>query len=97
MAEKETNSSSEEIKVVEEIEKEENKSAVEAGAMVEEEVQSKSQPGQGGGGGGGGWGRWDFSPLSYLTDLQKAATVAAEEFSRNVLSINTNFYIFLSF
>lgn len=95
MAEKETNSSSEEIKVVEEIEKEENKSAVEAGAMVEEEVRSKSQPGQGGG--GGGWGRWDFSPLSYLTDLQKAATVAAEEFSRNVLSINTNFYIFLSF
>ncbi|KAG8368309.1 hypothetical protein BUALT_Bualt15G0032200 [Buddleja alternifolia] len=35
-------------------------------------------------GGGGGWGGWGFSPLSYLSDLQKAATVAAEEISRNV-------------
>lgn len=34
--------------------------------------------------GGGGWGGWGFSPLSYLSDLQKAATVAAEEISRNV-------------
>lgn len=33
---------------------------------------------------GGGWGGWGFSPLSYLSDLQKAATVAAEEISRNV-------------
>ncbi|KAJ7946013.1 BAT2 domain protein [Quillaja saponaria] len=33
--------------------------------------------------GGGGWGGWGFSPLSVLSDLQKAATVAAEEISRN--------------
>lgn len=32
---------------------------------------------------GGGWGGWGFSPLSVLSDLQKAATVAAEEISRN--------------
>lgn len=31
----------------------------------------------------GGWGGWGFSPLSVLSDLQKAATVAAEEISRN--------------
>ncbi|XP_021738494.1 uncharacterized protein LOC110704991 [Chenopodium quinoa] len=30
-------------------------------------------------GGGGGWGGWGFSPLSYLSDLQKAAALAAEE------------------
>ncbi|KAI3448081.1 hypothetical protein Pfo_004746 [Paulownia fortunei] len=35
--------------------------------------------------GGGGWGGWGFSPLSYLSDLQKAATVAAEEISRNAV------------
>ena len=34
--------------------------------------------------GGGGWGGWGFSPLSVLSDLQKAAAVAAEEISRNV-------------
>ncbi|CAI9104399.1 OLC1v1003061C1 [Oldenlandia corymbosa var. corymbosa] len=39
----------------------------------------------GGGGGGGGWGGWGFSPLSYLSDLQKAATEAAEEISRNAV------------
>ncbi|XP_049401319.1 uncharacterized protein LOC125865172 [Solanum stenotomum] len=39
----------------------------------------------GGGGGGGGWGGgWGLSAFSYLTDFQKAATVAAEEISRNV-------------
>ncbi|KAL0422679.1 UNVERIFIED_CONTAM: hypothetical protein Slati_3290800 [Sesamum latifolium] len=38
-----------------------------------------------GGGGGGGWGGWGFSPFSYLSDLQKAATVAAEEISRNAV------------
>lgn len=32
---------------------------------------------------GGGWGGWGFSPFSVLSDLQKAAAVAAEEFSRN--------------
>jgi len=33
-------------------------------------------------GGGGNWGGWGFS--SILSDLQKAAAVAAEEISRNV-------------
>lgn len=36
------------------------------------------------GAGGGNWGGWGFSPLSFLSDLQKAANVAAEEISRNV-------------
>ncbi|KAL3630172.1 hypothetical protein CASFOL_023156 [Castilleja foliolosa] len=31
---------------------------------------------------GGGWGGWGFSPLIYLSDLQKAANEAAEEISR---------------
>lgn len=35
-------------------------------------------------GGGGGWGGWGFS---YLTDLQKAATVAAGEISRNAVEV----------
>ncbi|GAV67123.1 hypothetical protein CFOL_v3_10632 [Cephalotus follicularis] len=35
----------------------------------------------------GGWGGWGFSPLSVLTDLQKAATVAAEEISRNAAAV----------
>ncbi|EPS69314.1 hypothetical protein M569_05452, partial [Genlisea aurea] len=34
---------------------------------------------------GGGWGGWGFSPLSYLSDLQKSVTVAAEEISRNAV------------
>lgn len=34
--------------------------------------------------GGGNWGGWGFSPLTILSDLQKAAAVAAEEISRNV-------------
>lgn len=87
MAEKETKSSSEEIKLVEEI-KEEDKTA----AAAEE---AKSPPTQSGG--GGGWGGWGFSPLSYLSDLQKAATVAAEEISRNVLSLLLISEFFLSF
>ncbi|KAL7206590.1 hypothetical protein ACSBR2_019330 [Camellia fascicularis] len=37
------------------------------------------------GGGGGGWGGWGFSSFSVLSDLQKAATVAAEEISRNAV------------
>ncbi|KAK4724361.1 hypothetical protein R3W88_027140 [Solanum pinnatisectum] len=43
-------------------------------------------PGDGVSGGGGGWGGgWGLSAFSYLTDFQKAATVAAaEEISRNV-------------
>ncbi|CAK9150814.1 unnamed protein product [Ilex paraguariensis] len=36
---------------------------------------------------GGGWGGWGFSPLSYLSDLQKAATTAAEEISRNAVEV----------
>lgn len=55
---------------------EEMKPEMEAAATAIE--QSKES------GGGGGWGGWGFSPLSYLSDLQKAATVAAEETSRNV-------------
>ena len=44
------------------------------------------------GGGGGGWGGWGFSPFSVFSDLQKAATVAAEEISRNVsLSLSLSF------
>ena len=42
---------------------------------------------------GGGWG---FSPLSFLSDLQKAAAVAAEEISRNVrLETKCRFYFIL--
>ncbi|KAL5070896.1 hypothetical protein RYX36_021783 [Vicia faba] len=37
--------------------------------------------------GGGNWGGWGFSPLSILSDLQKAAAVAAEEISRNAASV----------
>ena len=40
---------------------------------------------------GGGWGGWGFSPLSYLSDLQKAAAVAAEEISRNVRKFFSSF------
>lgn len=43
----------------------------------------KSSPVKEASGGGGGWGGWGLS-LSYLSDLQKAATEAAEEISRNV-------------
>ncbi|KZV52639.1 hypothetical protein F511_07032 [Dorcoceras hygrometricum] len=43
------------------------------------EIQSKPT------GGGGAWGGWGFSTFSYLSDLQKAATLAAEEISRNAV------------
>ncbi|GMP48307.1 hypothetical protein CsSME_00015704 [Camellia sinensis var. sinensis] len=36
---------------------------------------------------GGGWGGWDFSPFSVLSDLQKAATVAAQGISRNAVEV----------
>ncbi|CAN4107628.1 unnamed protein product [Withania somnifera] len=39
----------------------------------------------GGGGGSGGWGGWGFSAFSYISDIQKAATTAAEEISRNAV------------
>ncbi|XP_055807963.1 uncharacterized protein LOC129876531 isoform X3 [Solanum dulcamara] len=51
------------------------------------EAAQPPPPGDGasGVGGGGGWGGgWGLSAFSYLTDFQKAATVAAEEISRNV-------------
>ncbi|KAK7273941.1 hypothetical protein RIF29_15009 [Crotalaria pallida] len=35
----------------------------------------------------GDWGGWGLSPLSFLSDLQKAATVAAEEISRNAAAV----------
>ena len=78
MAGKETESSSGEIKPVEEINAET--------APTEQPLLQKGSDdgGGGGGGGGGGWGGWGFSPFSYLSDLQKAAAVAAEEISRNV-------------
>lgn len=38
------------------------------------------------------WGGWGLSPLSFLSDLQKAATVAAEEISRNVRFETNAFY-----
>ncbi|XP_061376317.1 uncharacterized protein LOC133318343 [Gastrolobium bilobum] len=44
-------------------------------------------PVAGGGGGGGDWGGWGFSPLSFISDLQKAAAVAAEEISRNAAAV----------
>ncbi|XP_068654465.1 uncharacterized protein [Aristolochia californica] len=34
-----------------------------------------------------GWGGWGFSPLSLLSDLQKAAADAAEEISRNAVEV----------
>ncbi|XP_073269547.1 uncharacterized protein [Primulina huaijiensis] len=46
------------------------------------DVQSKPA-----GGSGGGWGGWGFSTFSYLSDLQKAATVAAGEISRNAVEV----------
>lgn len=46
--------------------------------------------------GGGGWGGWGFSPLSLLSDLQKAAAAAAEEISRNVcLNLIIAFNLFI--
>lgn len=57
-------------------------------AAVAPEPEKESGGGGGGAGGGGGWG-WGFSPLSYISDLQKAAAVAAEEISRNVLSLSS--------
>ncbi|XP_077233151.1 BAT2 domain protein [Tasmannia lanceolata] len=37
-----------------------------------------------------GWGGWGISPLSMLSDLQKAASVAAEEISRNAVAVAKN-------
>ncbi|CAA3025024.1 BAT2 domain-containing 1 [Olea europaea subsp. europaea] len=54
---------------------------------IEAEATAVEQPKESGGSGGGGWAGWGFSPLSYLSDLQKAATVAAEEISRNAVEV----------
>ncbi|CAI9786339.1 unnamed protein product [Fraxinus pennsylvanica] len=54
---------------------------------VEAAATAVEQPKESGGSGRGGWGGWGFSPLSYLSDLQKAATVAAEEISRNAVEV----------
>ncbi|KAF3664339.1 putative cleavage stimulation factor subunit 3-like isoform X1 [Capsicum annuum] len=51
----------------------------------EEEAHPPPVTGGGGGGGGGGWGGWGFSAFSYISDIQKAATTAAEEISRNAV------------
>ncbi|XP_022875738.1 uncharacterized protein LOC111394208 [Olea europaea var. sylvestris] len=51
---------------------------------IEAEAAAVEQPKESG---SGGWGGWGFSPLSYLSDLQKAATVAAEEISRNAVEV----------
>ncbi|KAJ7967402.1 BAT2 domain protein [Quillaja saponaria] len=66
----------------------ENKQSPTEEKEAEKEQQAKAtetatSPKSGGGGGGGGWGGWGFSPLTVFSDLQKAATVAAEEISRN--------------
>ncbi|CAA2988729.1 Hypothetical predicted protein [Olea europaea subsp. europaea] len=51
---------------------------------IEAEAAAVEQPKESG---SGGWSGWGFSPLSYLSDLQKAATVAAEEISRNAVEV----------
>ncbi|KAK9286813.1 hypothetical protein L1049_015218 [Liquidambar formosana] len=61
---------------------EENKKSPQEEEEVEKEEEEVAAPPPSKGG-GGGWGGWGFSPLSVLSDLQKAATVAAEEISRN--------------
>ncbi|KAL3843493.1 hypothetical protein ACJIZ3_000896 [Penstemon smallii] len=53
----------------------------------ESEETPASQPSTAAQTGGGGWGGWGFSPLSYLSDLQKAANVVAEEISRNAVEV----------
>jgi hypothetical protein len=46
-------------------------------------IESKTEQG-GGGSGWGVWGGWRTSAFSVLSELQKAATEAAEEISKNV-------------
>ncbi|KAL2460208.1 hypothetical protein Adt_43628 [Abeliophyllum distichum] len=53
-----------------------------------EETPPAAQPSAENENGGGGWG---FSPFSYLSDLQKVATVAAEEISRNAADVAKSF------
>lgn len=91
MAEKETKTSSGEIKAEEEI-NEENAAAAPPAPAPQPLLQKGSDSG---GGGGGGWGGWGFSPFSYLSDLQKAAAVAAEEISRNVCTLFCLNFVFI--
>lgn len=56
-----------------------------------EESPSPAQPSGENENSGGGWGGWGFSPFSYLSDLQKVATVAAEEISRNAAEVAKSF------
>ncbi|MCD7448498.1 hypothetical protein HAX54_042635 [Datura stramonium] len=54
--------------------------------LASEEAQPPPPRDGSGGISGGGWGgSWGLSAFSYLTDFQKAASVAAEEISRNVI------------
>ncbi|GAB2267276.1 hypothetical protein Dimus_002262 [Dionaea muscipula] len=56
----------------------------------ESSVVTTPKPGNGTGGGAsaaGGRGGWGFSSWSYISDLQKAAAVAAEEISRNAAAV----------
>lgn len=54
-------------------------------AIVEKQEEAQPPPVPEVADGGGGWGGWGFSAFSYISDIQKAATTAAEEISRNVL------------
>ncbi|KAL3350646.1 hypothetical protein AABB24_023197 [Solanum stoloniferum] len=54
-------------------------------AIVEKQEEAQPPPVPEGSGGGGGWGGWGFSAFSYISDIQKAATTAAEEISRNAV------------
>jgi hypothetical protein len=54
-------------------------------------IESKTEQG-GGGSGWGVWGGWRTSAFSVLSELQKAATEAAEEISKNV-SVCCSFFL----
>ncbi|WMV12986.1 hypothetical protein MTR67_006371 [Solanum verrucosum] len=55
--------------------------------IVEKQEEAQPPPVPEVAGGGGGWGGWGFSAFSYISDIQKAATTAAEEISRNGLRV----------
>lgn len=62
--------------------------------IVEKHEEAQPPPVTGVAGGDGGWGGWGFSAFSYISDIQKAATTAAEEISRNVRIILTPIFSF---
>lgn len=77
---------------------EENKESVKDETETEKEplkakTGNEAKPEAKSGGRGGGWGGWGFSPLSVLSDLQKAA----EEISRNVRILLSFFFFNLFF